>query len=218
MGMIIPERWDFNAPTVAEHFDSHVREQLPWYDLATEVTTHIARHYIPQGGLVYDIGASTGNISRALSDVLKERNARIVALENSPPMAALYRGSGEIVVADAETFDYQPFDLAICFLVLMFLSPCGRADLLQRLRSIMRRGGAIIVFDKCVSANGYAGTVMSRLALASKFASGVPPQEIIEKELSLIGVQRPLRADELGTATEFFRYGDFAGWLREATS
>ena len=217
MGLTIPKEWDFDAPTVAENFDAHVREQLPWYDLGTEVTTHIARHYIPKGGLVYDIGASTGNISRALTRILAERNASLIAIEKSQPLAALYNGAGQVVVADAETFDYQPFDLAVCFLVLMFLSPCARAYLLSRLRATVRHGGAIVIFDKCVPASGYVGTVMSKLALASKVVSGVPAQQIIEKELSLMGTQRPLYTHELDGATEFFRYGDFAGWLIEAT-
>ena len=54
--------WSFDADGIADAFDDHVREQLPWYDLATDALIHIARHYIPEGGIVYDIGASTGNM------------------------------------------------------------------------------------------------------------------------------------------------------------
>ncbi|WP_321900045.1 hypothetical protein, partial [Paraburkholderia heleia] len=47
---------------------AHVHEQLPWYDLATETVVHFARHYIPNGGRVYDIGCATGNVGRARAD------------------------------------------------------------------------------------------------------------------------------------------------------
>ena len=55
----IPTDWTFKNANVAKHFDDHVREQLPFYDMATQAVEHIGRHYIPHGGLVYDIGRST---------------------------------------------------------------------------------------------------------------------------------------------------------------
>ena len=118
--MKIPTEWTFKSSDVAEGFDNHVREQLPWYDLVTDGLRQLARHYIPQNGLVYDIGASTGNMGRALNETLKERNARLVALEESEEMCELYDAPGELVKIDAMDYKFQPFDLGICFLVLMF--------------------------------------------------------------------------------------------------
>lgn len=120
----IPRDWTFKTSGVANHFDRHVREQLPWYELTTGVIAHVARHYIPEGGLVYDIGASTGNVA----------------------------------------------------------------------------------------------TVLWRLALAGKVAAGADARDVIAKELSLSGVQRPLHPDELTGAVEIFRFGDFAGWIIEHDS
>jgi hypothetical protein len=48
--MQIPQNWTFKSDHIADHFDQHVREQLPWYDLATFATAQMARHYVPQGG------------------------------------------------------------------------------------------------------------------------------------------------------------------------
>ena len=73
--MDIPTNWTFETSGVAKGFDRHVREQLPWYDLATNAILHVARHYIPENGLVYDFGASTGNIGRALEPILTKRKA-----------------------------------------------------------------------------------------------------------------------------------------------
>lgn len=66
--------WTFQG--FAPEFDAHVREQLPWYGMATESVALIARHYIPRRGLVYDLGASTGNVGRVLASTLHEREAR----------------------------------------------------------------------------------------------------------------------------------------------
>lgn len=213
----IPDRWTFKDPGVAGIFDRHVREQLPWYDVATGAVAQIARHYIGRNGLVYDLGASTGNIGRAIEPTLLERNARLVAVEESPDMAARYYGPGELLVSSALDVDLEPFDLAICFLFLIFLRPDETRELLSRLVDRCRYGGAIVVVERMLPEHPYLSIVSSRLTLAAKRDAGVPADEIIAKELSLGGVQRPLRREILEDfgAVEWFRFGDFAGYVIE---
>ena len=74
------KRQDWTFQGFAPEFDAHVREQLPWYGMATESVALIARHYIPRRGLVYDLGASTGNVGRALSSTLTEPDTPISRL------------------------------------------------------------------------------------------------------------------------------------------
>ena len=193
-----------------------MREQLPWYDLVTGAVAHIARHYIPQHGLVYDIGASTGNIGRALEPALTQRHARLVPIEPSAEMCALYAGPGKenLVQMDACRYDFEPFDVAICYLVLMFMPVGVRESFIRKLRAALKPGGAIVIVDKCEAATGYQATVLWRLTLAGKVAAGVDAQQIIAKELSLGGVQRPLDPAILGEdALTWFRFGEFAGWV-----
>ena len=217
--MDIPTNWTFQDQDVAAGFERHVREQLPWYELATGAVAHVARHYIPERGVVYDLGAATGNIGRALAPTLRTRAATLISVEPSEEMAAQYSGPQPegLVIHRAEEIDFQPYDVAIAFLTLMFIPLAARPALLDRLTAAMRPGGALIIFDKCEAHRGYPGTVLWRLALAGKLATGVEPAEIVAKELSLSGVQRPLAPALLpGNAIEFFRFGEFAGWLIEA--
>ena len=214
--MNIPRDWTFKSIEVADKFDAHVREQLPWYDLTTGVIAHVARHYIPENGKVYDIGASTGNVARAIGDTHESRNATHEAIESSKEMCERYAAPGRIINADAFEFTYKPFDFCVCFLVLMFLTPYQRGLLIQRLRSNLNLGGAILIFDKCQPVGGYVSTVMQRLTLAGKVSAGATSDNIIAKELSLAGAQRPLSKTELpDTAVEIFRFGEFAGWIIE---
>lgn len=218
--MLIPKEWTFKDAHVASEFDSHVREQLPWYDLVSSAVAHIARHYLPEDGLVYDIGTSTGNVGRQLQDSLKVRNARLVAIDNSPDMIAKYAGPGEPVIADALTFDYETFDVGILFLVLMFMPVSSRKEFVRRLVGKMAPGGALIIVDKVEVSRGYISTVLHRLTMAGKVAAGCDMAEVTLKELSLGGVQRPLPHD-FGMridyhCTEFFRFGEFAGWVVES--
>ena len=214
--LIIPEDWSFNSNNVAENFNSHVKEQLPWYGLVTSAVAHIARHYIPKNGLVYDVGASSGNIGRVLKQTLDNREASLIAIENSNEMAQTYNAPGILEITDAANYDYQPFDLCICFLTLMFVEPSSRSKLINNLKRNIKEGGALIIVDKCEPSGGYPSIILTRLALQQKLENGVEASEIVAKELSLSGIQRPLNKKHLEGATEFFRFGDFAGWIIEA--
>ena len=169
-------------------------------------------------GRVYDIGSATGNIGRAIAPILADRQAELIGIEPSAEMIKRYEGPGDIHCVKAEDFDYQPFDLAVVFLTLMFVPPSQRRILISKLKHQCVPGGAIIVFDKLVPEAGYIQTVMSRLTLAGKIAAGVDPKEVIDKELSLGGVQRPICLSQLGgDAFLWFKFGDFAGWVIEKT-
>lgn len=212
----IPTDWTFRSSHVAESFEQHVREQLPWYELASGAVAHVARHYIPEGGLIYDVGASTGNIGRLLADTLASRNAQLIAIEASAEMADLYAGPGILETSDAVTYDYQQHDVAVLFLVVMFLPPATRRTYLHRLYERMNAGGAMVVVDKCDDTCGYIATILRRLTLAGKVATGTTADDIIAKELSLVGVQRPIDlADLPGDPQVFFRFGEFTGWIIE---
>jgi tRNA (cmo5U34)-methyltransferase len=216
--MEIPKDWTFKSQHIANAFDVHVREQLPWYDLITTSITHFGRHYIPMNGHVYDIGASTGNIGNALKDILEHRQATFIAIEESAEMAKRYSGPGTLIQKDATQVDFEPFDFAVLFLVLMFIPIDRRQDFIKRLASLIKPGGCIIIVDKLNTESGYYGTVSRRLTMQWKLDNGASPDDILKKELSLAGYQRPLSKNDLMAvnAHQFFQFGEFAGWVIEA--
>jgi tRNA (cmo5U34)-methyltransferase len=212
--MKIPKEWTFKSSNVAKGFDAHVREQLPWYDLCTHAVVHLARHFIPKGGMCYDIGASTGNIGLAINALLDQRKAQLVSIEESREMVANWHGVGKPIVADAVGYDYAEYDFATLFLLLMFIPIHERKPFMQRLYAKLRIGGAIVIVDKLDSQAGYVGTALRRLALAWKMESGTPAADILAKELSLAGYQRPISTDIFpAPAFQFFLLGEFAGWV-----
>ena len=210
--------WTFRAADVASDFDRHVREQLPWYELATRMVAHIARHYLPPGGLILDVGAATGNIGRALADTIAARSARLIGIEASREMAARYDAPGEVIVADAVEVDYARYrpDVIIAFLTLMFVPVKDRRALLATMRQSLNSGGALIIFDKMAAGSGYLSTMLYRLTLIAKQEAGASAGEIMQKDLSLAGIQRPMTDSELQGFAPVFRFGDFAGFVFEA--
>lgn len=216
--MKIPEKWTFDNKDVANEFDSHVREQLPWYDIVSNAISQIGNHYIPQDGVVYDIGASTGNIEKVLSQTLISRNVNFIPVEKSREMSEKYTGRYPVLVRDITETDFLQFDFAVCFLSMMFIPPHKRVDLVDRLMYNLRDDGAIVIVEKTTPVGGYVSTVLSRMTLREKMNQGADPKDIITKELSLSGVQRPIDPDKLFSKynyTEFFRFGEFGGYIVE---
>lgn len=214
--MNIPEQWTFKSESVAAGFDNHVREQLPWYDLATKMVAVIARHYISNNSVVYDIGASTGNIGKAIEQSLRHNQAKFYAIEESKEMAAKYNGPNKLEIKNATEYIYEPHDLSILFLVLMFIPYSKRESFLKRIYNLLNEGGAIIIVDKIEMPYGYSGSILRKMALAWKINAGVTPEEILQKELSLSGYQRPINERILpGKPVRFFQSGEFVGWLIE---
>lgn len=213
---LIPNDWTFQNKSVADSFDDHVRESLPWYDLVSGAVAHFARHYLPTNGLMYDVGASTGNIGKLLDESLTARKAQLISIEESQEMADLFEAQGILEVTDATTYDFKPFDVATLFLVLMFMTMDERQTIIQTLLTKCRRGGAIIIVDKIENEANYIGTINRRLTLAGKVATNCDPKQIIAKELSLAGIQRPLKQSELpSNAQTFFQFGEFIGVVIE---
>lgn len=213
----IPAEWTFHNKDIADNFDKHVREQLPWYDLSTSIVAHFGRHYLAEGSTMYDIGASTGNVTLALKSEITSRKVRVISLDNSEEMAKVWRGVGCMEVADVRTYPFERYDFAVCFLLLMFLPPADQRRFVQELYSKLNVGGALVIFDKTDKFSGYLATVVHRLTMAGKMSTGVPAEEILKKEMSLAGVQRPIDVNHLlfndMGASEVFRFGEFAGWI-----
>lgn len=213
--MSIPQHWTFKDSSVAEHFDSHVREQLPWYELATKAMAFIAREFIRKDGVVLDLGCSTGNVGIAIQDTLVARNATIIPVDSSSEILEYYAGPGRPECANLEDWEAPPHSLAILFLTLQFIHPSKRERFIAKLLEKTESGGAIILVDRFYPSSHVprVNTLLHRLTLHAKQLSNTPLDEIMEKELSLVGTQFPLQDFELNstTATTFFSYGHFKG-------
>lgn len=209
------KEWSFKDKDIVDKFEDHVTSHLPWYSLATDLVKYIAENYLPEDGILYDIGASKGNVTRALMDLIETRSIRATSFDSSIEMCEKWEGVGDIFNIDIEEVDGS-FDVAICYLALMFNSVSKRRNILEGLYTQVREGGCVIIVEKFeIEEGGYASTIQRRITMRGKLDRGVSAEEIVDKELSLSGVQRPLKASELSLfdASEFFRFGEFRGYI-----
>ena len=214
--------WTFETKEIAETFDSHVREQLPWYDMVTDAVCYITRNYLTDGGVVVDIGASTGNMIDKLMPLVEERWADVVAIEKSQSMCKIlqkkYKQSDSVVIENNDVINHElpNADVLIVFLTMMFIPIRKRKALMSALRASCKQGGIIIVVDKVADHDGYFSTVLKRLTMQFKLQQGAKPEDVLNKEMSLAGIQIPIDPAILGEdAKQFFRMGEFAGWVIE---
>jgi tRNA (cmo5U34)-methyltransferase len=214
--------WTFETKEIAETFDSHVREQLPWYDMVTDAVCYIARNYLTEGGVVVDVGASTGNMIDKLMPLVEERWADVVAIEKSQSMCNIlqkkYKKSDYVVIENNDVINHElpNADVLIVFLTMMFIPIRKRKALMSALRASCKQGGVIVVVDKVADHDGYFSTVLKRLTMQFKLQQGAKPEDVLNKEMSLAGVQIPIDPVILGEdAKQFFRMGEFAGWVIE---
>jgi len=213
--------WTFETLEIANTFDNHVREQLPWYDMVTESVAYIIKNYLSENDTVVDIGASTGNMIEKILPLVQERSCYITAIEKSESMfdklKNKYANESCIELVDSDVMDIElpKAKVYILFLTLMFIPIHQRQKLMQRIKDKCEEGGVIIIVDKVCDHHGYFSTVLKRLTMHFKLLQGAKPEDVLIKEMSLAGVQIPIDIFLLGNAKEFFRMGEFAGWVVE---
>jgi tRNA (cmo5U34)-methyltransferase len=214
--------WTFETKEIAENFDAHVREQLPWYEMVTDAVCYIVRNYLSQGQTIIDVGASTGNTIHKLMPLIEERDAKAIAIEKSSSMVDImnhrFLNAPRVRVKNSDvTMNILPKgQVYIVFLTLMFIPVHMRKVVIDDIRSNCMEGGVIIIVDKVCDHGGYLSTVLKRLGMRFKLQQGAKPEDVLNKEMSLAGVQIPFDPSMLGAdAKQFFRMGEFAGWIIE---
>lgn len=216
--MQVPDNWTFKSDQVAENFDEHVSEQLPWYGMAIDLTAHIARCYLNEDAVLLDLGCSTGAITRALSETIADRNVKALSIDNSQQMIDNFNGCGESRLGDMlNTEDLPRFDVCVVFLALMFTDVKTRPEFLFELEKKANPGGAIIIIDRFLPLDGYLGLSIGRMSIKNKFDAGANSEQIVKKELSLCGVQRPTDRKLMNNFKyqQWLQVGDFCGYAKE---
>lgn len=218
-----PRAWTFRDDTVAAKFDEHVRSQLSWYEPTAQYVADMAVNFLPKNGVLYDIGASTGNMTKLLADDIKAKGVVSFSIEPSHQMAKMWAGKGDLLVVEAEQVDFRARkpDCAILFLVLMFMLPERREAFMRSLLRSVTPGGAVFVVDKGFMHVPNVQIACKTALMAAKRRAGQHGDAWVTKELSLRGEQRPTDQEQLerifqdeGFAYEqFFQMGEFYGYL-----
>ncbi len=193
--------WEFTSH-VAEVFDDHVRASVPFYDAIQDLVAETTDWLVPAGGLVADLGASTGATARRIIERHPNRGIRFVLYDEQKSMldqAAIELGKlgGDHDVVLSETriqeapLHHSQADLTLCLFTLQFLPLRERLDALRLARTYSADTGALIVAEKIRAIDSRWAEIGMDVAHDYKARHGITDSAIRAKARALRGVLRP---------------------------
>jgi tRNA (cmo5U34)-methyltransferase len=215
--------YEFSFDNIAPEFDDHVREQLPFYDLMIESIGSLIdlgiseqkRHERKKKKWdINDIGCATGNLFKYLTKQPYFDSINYVGTEPCVSMGRIARGRyRKYDNFEIDTLYQRMCDFAVLNLTWMFMANRNRYAL-DDLKKNIRCGGYIILVDKFYSKDSHERLRNQKMLWDYK-AKTQSMDAILRKEVSLQAFQLPEKRKFFTKAgfEEFFRYGDFSGFI-----
>jgi len=222
-----PLSWQFDA-NVAEIFDAHVRQSVPFYDELHRLATELSVPFVKPGTTACDVGTATGEGIFNLHRRVDDQTVSFIGIDPSHAMIAAARrrlsGLANVTLLEARVQDVKlpAIALCTCILTLGFIPPCERKAVLSQLRSSIRPDGALILVEKVVSRDSRVQVTYERCHEEYKLRSGLTREEVNAKRESIRNVLVPLTVCEnLSLLSEagfrqsdvFFGWMNFIGWI-----
>ena len=220
-------RWSFGGD-VAASFDQHVGKSIPLYHEGHQMVVSLADFFLRRGTVAYELGCSTGELTRHLGDANADRDVRIIGIETEAPMVRAAREKCrdltqvEIIEADVFDFEYKPADLIVSYYTVQFIPPARRQALFDKLYAALQWGGGLILFEKVRAPDARFQDLMTSLYVDFKLKQGFSEHEIVHKTRSLKGVMEPfstqgnidlMRRAGFVDVMSVFKHHSFEGFL-----
>lgn len=189
-------RWSFGG-SVPQTFDQHVGRSVPQYQEGHEIVVALSDFFLRQSSTVYELGCSTGELTRKLAEANSDRDVHIVGIEIESAMveAAKQKTSNfpkvEIREADILDMEFDSADLIISYYTIQFVRPAIRQLLFDKIYNSLSWGGGFLLFEKVRAPDARFQDMMSSLYVDFKLQQGFTEQEIVNKSRSLKGVLEP---------------------------
>lgn len=184
--------------SVTQVFDDMIHRSVPGYDLLVRLIALYADIFVDEDSVVYDLGCSTGVVSRVVAQKTQDRLRKIVAIDNSPSMinACQERHQELEQVIDWRCDDIQNVEInnasmVVLNLTLQFIDPDQRETLLQCIFEGLNPGGVLVLSEKVQFKLDREQTTATELYQAFKKQQGYSELEISQKRSALENVLIP---------------------------
>ena len=181
---------------VTRVFDDMISRSVPGYELLLRMIALYADIFVCDNTNVYDLGCSTGMVSRVISQQTTSRKCTIVAVDNSPSMIESCRQTHndcavEWLCEDIEKVAIKDASMVVLNLTLQFIEPQKRQALLHKIHDGMQSGGVLVLSEKVVYEDAQTQQNMTELYQAFKKLQGYSDLEIAQKRSALEKVLIP---------------------------
>jgi tRNA (cmo5U34)-methyltransferase len=192
--------WKF-TPEVVEVFNEHVTASVPFYDAMQDLVAQCSDWLLPAGGLVADLGASTGTTVKRIFDRHPDRRLRAALYDVEQPM--LDRAAKELSDCATGGVEYlchpiqdpplmhRDADLTISLFTLQFLPLRDRVAALRNARLCATETGALIVAEKVRPVDARWAEIGNDVSHDWKADHGIDAAAIRAKSRALRGVLMP---------------------------
>lgn len=210
--------FDSNVTAV---FDDMVERSVPFYhEVQNLVCEFLKLCYQNRHLKILDVGCSTGTLLKKLEYFFP--NAKLTGIDNSKSMVEKAQNknkSAEIIEGDALYTDLGNQDIIILSLILQFIRPIDREQLLSKIYNSLTRCGKLILFEKIKFENPEIDRKIIDLYYNFKERNGYSKIEIHRKREALENVLIPYTKNEniymlekvgFSKVTELFRYLNFS--------
>lgn len=188
--------WSFGGDTF-KNFDEHVKRSVPFYEEGHQLICRLSDFFVTNGSIVYDLGCSTGTLSKKLVERHHHKASRVIAIEIEKNMADASDeklreySNAEVMNCDILDVEFEPADLIIAYYAMQFVHPKNRQLIFDRIYKALNWGGAFLLFEKVRGPDARFQDIAMSLYTDFKLEQGYTPDEIIGKSRSLKGILEP---------------------------
>lgn len=213
-----PFQWTFKSEQIANEFNEHVEKSVPFYKEIHKIVKIIGGFFVEDNTNVYDIGSSTGNLLKGMSNILK-RNANYIGIDNSiymnqVAMKDIESDNIKIISEDVQDFKFTNASYITSILTLQFINIEDREKTLKNVYQGLNKGGAFILVEKVNGEFVQSHEIMNQIYHDFKLENGLTYEEVIKKSQSIRGVLKPLTLNQNKNMLEEAGFKDIDTWFK----
>ncbi len=184
---------------VAEVFDDMISRSVPCYKETQLLIANSILNFYQNGTTVYDLGCSTGETFKTLSEI-SDKKLNLVGIDYSLPMLERAKEKCQrltninFIHDDVLNVEYKNASVIVLNYLLQFMTIAKRVELLKKLKHSLVTDGAIIVFEKIISKEFKDDFITIHELF--KEQQGYSKMEIKQKRQALENVLIPLTYEE----------------------
>ena len=188
--------WTFGGE-VCKTFDEHITRSVPLYEEGHELVIQVADFFLDNGSVCYELGCSTGALTKKLAERNKNKKITVIAIDQEPEMITKAqercREREGVTFLDSDMLDVEmeKADLIIAYYAMQFVKPKNRQIIFDRIFQSLNWGGGFLLFEKVRAPDARFQDMMSALYTEYKLGNGYKPEEIMAKAKSLKGILEP---------------------------
>ncbi len=180
---------------VAAVFPDMIRRSVPGYETMIPVTGLIAARHLGDQGHAFDLGCSLGATTLAILQQNPSPDIRVTGVDSAAAMiagakAAVTDPRANFIEQDLRDCDVSGAAVVLLNLVLQFVQPEHRLQVLGQIRTQMSNEGLLIVSEKVANADPELHNFYDSTHLAWKKANGYSDLEVSQKRTALENVMR----------------------------